>query len=419
MACSGQSFVNLGQGSLGTESTKKAYELRERVSEREKFYIESHYHDNVTDDLEKARTVYELWAQVYPRDYMPHSNLATDYAFLGQYDKALEQASEALHLEANGLSYYKLAISYSLLNRLQEAQATAKEAQEKKLDPPSLRLLLYRVAYLQNDTREMAQQVAWSAGKPGMEDVFLGYEADTAAYTGHLESAREFSRQAVASARRAEAKEREARYEAGAAVREALFGNAVRARQRASQALSLSNYRSVQCWAAAALGLAGDAVRAQALADDLARRFPASTRVQFTCLPAIHAQVALDRSDASKAIEALQASAPYEFGALGGPSTLGFSSALYPVYLRGEAYLAAHQGTEAAVEFRKILDHRNIVLIQPTGALARLGLARAYAMQGDTAKAKAAYQDFLTLWKDADPDIPILIAAKSEYTKLQ
>jgi hypothetical protein len=286
----------------------------------------------------------------------------------------------------------------------------------KKPESAYLRFILYLLDFSQNDAAGMARQVAWAAGKPGVEDQFLYEEGDTTAYSGRLGVAREFSRRAVASAERAEEKETAASYEAEAALREAVFGNATEARQRAAAALALSTGRDVQYGAALALALARDASRAQALADDLAKRFPEDTLVKFNYLPTIHAQVALSRNDSSKAIDTLQAATPYE---LGSPGSSAFSTALYPAYVRGEAYLVGHQVSEAAAEFQKILDHRGIVANSPIGALAHLQIGRAYAMQGESARAKAAYQDFLTLWKDADPDIPIFIAAKAEYAKLQ
>jgi serine/threonine protein kinase/Flp pilus assembly protein TadD len=408
----GVSYFNLGETSLAAENTRKAYELRERVSEREKISIEAHYYDNATGDLEKARQAYELWAQTYPRDGVPVGSLAIIYENLGQYDKALAEAREAVRLDASALNYGNLVNNYLLLNRLEEARTTAEEAQAKNLDFPYLRFNLYLLAFLKNDAAGMAKQVAWAAGMPGVEDVLLALEADTAGYSGRLGKARELSRQAVASAERAEEKETAASYEAEAALREALLGNAAEARQRAAAALGLSTGRDVQCGAALALALAGDTARAQALADDLAKRFPEDTLVQFNYLPTIHAQLALNRNDSLKAIETLRAAAPYELGGVG-------YGALYPVYVRAEAYLAGHQGSEAAAEFQKILDHRGVVVNGPIVALAHLGLARAYALQGDAAKSRAAYNDFFTLWKDADPDIPIYRAAKVEYAKLR
>jgi len=407
----GMTYFNLGEQSLGAENTRKAYELRERTSEREKFYIESHYYELVTGDLEKARQVYELWAQSYPRDYVPPNNLGSMYGVLGQYEKDLIEGREAVRLEpSSGLGYANLVIEYLFLNRLEEAQATALEAQAKNLDSPSLRLNLYRLAFLQNDAAAMAQQVAWAQGKPGVEDVLLDYESHTTAYFGRLAKARELCRQAVASAARAEKKEKGARYEADAAVREALFGNPSEARQRVAATLALSTGRDASYMAALALGLAEDATRAQALADDLTKRFPEGTVVQFNYLPVLHAQAALSRNDAPKAIEVLKTAAPFELGNVG---------YLYPVYVRGQAYLLNHQGKEAATELMKIIEHRGIVFNEPIGALAHLQIGRAYAMQGDTAKARAAYEDFLTLWKDADADIPVLVAAKAEYAKLK
>jgi eukaryotic-like serine/threonine-protein kinase len=298
------------------------------------------------------------------------------------------------------------------LNRLEEARATLEEAEKEKLKYPTLHRRLYLLAFLQNDAVGMAQQVAWAAGRPGVEESFLEYEADTAGYFGRLANSRAFSSRAVASAEREGEKETAASYEADEALREALFRNSTNARRGAASAFGLSKSRDVQYVVAMALALAGDWERAQSLADDLDKRFPEDTVVQFKYLPTLHAQVALVRNDASKAIQSLQAATPYELGDVGAGS-------LYPPYVRGEAYLAAHQGSEAAAEFQKILDHRGIVLNESIGALAHLQIGRACAMQGDTAKAKSAYQDFLTLWKDADPDIPILKQAKAEYAKLQ
>jgi hypothetical protein len=279
-----------------------------------------------------------------------------------------------------------------------------------------LRYLLYSLAFLDGDSGMMSQQVAWSPGKPGVEDVFLYMEAESGAYSGRLAKAQELSRRAVDSAERAGEKETASSYEAEAALREALFGNSAAAQRRVNAALGLSNGRDVQYLAALTLAVTGEAARAQELAADLSKRFPEDTIVQFNYLPAIQAQVALSHNDSSKAIETLQAAAPYELGL---ESSGAFVVALHPAFVRGAAYLAGHHGIEAAAEFQKILDRRGLVSNEPIGAVAHLHLGRAYTLQGDTAKARAAYQDFLTLWKDADADIPILKEAKAEYAKLQ
>jgi serine/threonine protein kinase len=411
----GLSQLGLGETSSGAASIQKAYNLSERVSQWEKFAIESRYYYAVVGDLEKARQIYELWAQAYPRDPIPVDVLSTIDAELGQYDTALAMAREAFRLDPG--RGYDMLVGFNInLNRLEEAHATAEEARANKLDSSLLRFNLYQLAFLQNDMAAMGEQVAWSTGKPGVEDVLLGYEADTSAYSGKLANARELSRQAVASAERAEEKETATGYEVGAALREALLGNVAEARQRAAAALAFPAGREVQYGAALALTVAGDEARARDLADDLGKRFPEDTVVQFNYLPTLRAQFALSRSDPARAIEALQSTAPYELGTEGnGP----FTPALHPVFVRGEAYLARHQGNEAAGEFQKILEHRGVVVNGPIGALAHLGLGRAYALAGDTSKAKTAYQDFLTLWKDADPDIPILKQAKAEYAKLR
>jgi eukaryotic-like serine/threonine-protein kinase len=255
----------------------------------------------------------------------------------------------------------------------------------------------------------MAKQVAWAAGKPGLEDVFLANEADTAAYFGRLKKARELSREAVALAERTGEREVAADYEAGSAMREAILGNAANARDLTVAALKLSTGHDVECEAALALAIAGDA-KAQVLADDLAKRYPNDTLVQFYYLPTIHAQLAFSHGDFSRSITALETAVPYE---------LGSGGVLYPVFLRGQVYLASRQGNEAAAEFQRILDYRGIVVNHPIGALGHLQIGRACALRGDTPKAKSAYQDFLTLWKDADPDIPVLKQAKAEYAKLQ
>ena len=407
----GLSYNNLGESLLAAENTRKAYELRGRVSQREKFLIESNYYSFVTGDLEKALPSFELWTQTYPRDTTPKSLESGIYDSLGEYDKSLAVKQEVVKLAPTvAIGYADLVNAYLLLDRLVEARTLAEKARETNLDTSSLHMGLYILAFLQNDAKGMANQVAWSSGKPGVEDVLLSFEADTAAYLGKLGRARELSRQAVASADRAGERETAARYEAYAALREALFGDAAQAQKQALAALGRSSGASVQFGAALALGSAADPAQARPLADNLAKRFPEDTVVRFNYLPTLEAQLALGHDDPSKAIEALQVAAPYELG------NLWFS--LYPVYVRGEAYLAKHQASEAAAEFQKILYHRGVVFNEPIGVLAHLGVARAFALQGDAARARAAYQDFFRLWNEADPDIPSLKQAKAEFAGL-
>ncbi|MGB8439661.1 MAG: protein kinase [Candidatus Acidiferrales bacterium] len=415
----GISFNDIGELSKDVEATRKAYDLRDRASEPEKYFITARFHKVVTGNLEKAEEALLLWTQAYPRSALPHIYLAgAIYPVTGQYAKAIEHGKEAIRLSPNFSPSYALPMfDYIALNRLDEAKATYEQAIERKLKNGFFPLLLYQIAFLQNDTAGMARQVASSAGTPGVEDWLLGLEADTAAYSGRLRAAREFSRQAMDSAERAGEEEAAATYSALSALREALFGNADEARRRANLAMRHPAGHDLQYASALAWAYAGDDERAQKVTDDLGQRFPEATIVQFNYLPTLRAKLAVNKANASEPLETLRAALPYELGQTT-YSSYGWT-AMYPVFVRGESYLAAHQGSEAAAEFQKILDHRGVVLNEPIGALAHLGLARAYALQGDTAKAKAAYQDFLTLWKDADPDIPILKDAKSEYAKLK
>ena len=415
----GIAYNNMGELSMDVESTRKAYELRDRTSEPEKYFITARYHKVVTGNLEKAEEALQLWIQAYPRMSQPHIYLAgAIYPNTGQYEKGVAAGREAIRLSPNSSPAYALTIpDYEAMNRIDEAKATYEQALEHKLRNPFFALSLYEIAFLQGDAAGMARQVSASAGTPGREATFLANEADTAAYSGRLRSAREFSRQAVDSAERAGDKEAAGTYSALSALREGLFGNADEARRGATSAMRHPAGHDLEYAAALAWAYAGDDERAQKLADDLSQRFPEATVVQFIYLPTLRAKLAVSQGKAAEATETLRAALPYELGRTT-YSTLEWT-ALYPVYVRGEAYLAAHQGKEAAAEFQKILDHRGIVLNGPIGALAHLQLGRAYALQSDAAKAKAAYQDFLTLWKDADPDIPILNEAKAEYAKLR
>ena len=405
----GWNYAVLGETSPAVESFKKAFELRDQVSEQEKLSIETAYYEIALGNLEMARQTDELWEQTYPRDAWPPNDLSGIYSLLGEFDKSLVEAKEALRRDSTFAPRHAILVnSYMNLDRLEEAQSAAEEAQRKSYDSPYLRVNLYQLAFLRNDAPGMAQQVAWSEGKPDAEDQLLANQGCTAAYYGRLTKAREHWLRAVASAERNKKTEGAASYKTRQAIQEALFGNADKARPLAVAALALSKGRDVEVTAAFALASAGAAEQARKVADDLANHYPRDTLVQVVFLPIIHAQLAISRQDSVKAIEALRATELYE---------LAFS--LFPLYVRGEAHLTAHQGREAAADFQKVLDHRGAVGNEPIGALAHLGLARAYRLQGESSKALAAYKDFLTLWKDADPDVPILKEAKAEFAKLQ
>jgi eukaryotic-like serine/threonine-protein kinase len=413
-------YTSTGEPSIAAGYTRKAYELRDHASEPERYFISAIYYKEVPGNLDKAQQTCELWMQAYPRSEMPHTYLSGGiYPAMGRYDGVISEASEAIRLKPDSpVPYVFLMDGYIALNRFDEANAAYKQAFERKLYHHYYPASLYRLAFLQNDAAGMRQQVTLSAGQPGVEDTLLAYEADTAAYYGRLRESEELTRRAMESAERADKKEISAGFSATSGLREALFGNAADARRRAALAVAPSSGVDVQYASALALAYSGDTARAQGLTEELNKRFPEATTVQFNYLPTVRAKLALNRGKPSDALEMLRAALPYELGQTTFSGEYAWNG-LYPVFVRGETYLAAHQGSQAAAEFQKILDHRGIVWNSPIGALAHLGLARAYAMQGDTAKAKVAYQDFLTLWKDADPDIPILIAAKSESSKLK
>ena len=411
----GVAYSNLGQASLGAENIKKAYELRDRVSEREKYRIASMYYQTVTGDFEQATQVYELWAKSYPQDSIPFSNLGYIYSGIGQNEKALAATEEGLRLQPDVVGYTNKVGILLGLNRLDDAKKTIAQAQQEKFDGDLLHWVMYQVAFLDGNTAEMERQVAWAAGKPGTEDVILSFQSDTEAYAGRLAKARDYSRRAVDAAVRNDSKEAAALWQVNAALREAEFGNSALAGQDVAAALALAPGRDVKLLGALTLAQAGETTRAKTMVDELEKSYGSQTMMKVYWLPAIRAALELRSNNPKQALVFLEAAAPYE---LGTPPQLQVGT-LYPVWIRGQAFLAAHDGASAAAEFQKFLDHQGIVINFPLGALAHLGLARAYVISGDTAKAKVAYQDFFTLWKDADPDIPILKEAKVEYAKLQ
>jgi tetratricopeptide (TPR) repeat protein/predicted Ser/Thr protein kinase len=408
------SYWNAGDAELAAQNAKRAYELRNRVSERAKLSIETLYEVQVTGNQEKAERTLGMQAQIYPRDGSAFGNLGVIHSMMGQYDKAIAEDLQALALDpARTINYSNLATAYQMTNRLEDAESTIQQARKRKLDSSFLHQREYALAFLRADPGAMAQQVTWATGRSGVEESFLALEANTEAYGGKLRKARELVSRAITLAEQGQDKESAATHEAVRALWEALFGYSDVARKHAIAALALSTGRYIQPIAATALAIAGDIKQAQSLAADLEKRFPEDTVLTFVHIPTIRAASEVNRKNPSKAIEILQPAISMEL------CQNDESFALYPVYVRGDAYLAVHQGGKAAAEFQKIVDHRGIVLNEPIGSLAHLGLARAYVLQRDTPKARAAYQDFFTLWKDADIDIPILITAKSESAKLE
>jgi len=425
----GADYISMGELGRASEYFTKAFQLREHASEREKMTITARYYGYVTGEREKAAQAYKEWSASYPQDYRVHLNLGTTYATQGQYEKGLEETRESLRLAPDNVSpYANLANKLLALQRFDEARQTIQQAEGRKLDNVVLHSALYALAFVRGDSSVMAEQQQRFAGRPDSENFGFLLASDTEAYAGHLGKARELTKRSVDSAIRGDSKENGAIWLENAALREAAFGNLSDAKQAAAEGLKLvPTSQAVEVEAALAYAMAVDTAQAGSLAQDLNKRYPLDTQMQSLWLPAIQAQLALNRKDAAEAINTLQpALPPIEYGQILFVTNL---SCLYPTYVRGEAYLAAGQGTQAAAEFQKILDHSGIVWNCWTGALAHLGVARANALQAKTSqgadadaarvRALAAYKDFLDLWKDADPDIPILKQVKAEYAKLQ
>jgi serine/threonine protein kinase len=424
----GADYFGLAEIGRAREYYTKAFELREHASEREKLAITADYYANVTGELEKAAKTYQEEIESYPRDYRAHLDLGNVYTQQGQLEKAEMAYRESLRLAPdNSAPYGDLVNSLLGLQRLDEARQVIQQAQGRKLDDYILHNALYALAFLAKSST-IAEQMQWYAGQADVENFGLSLDSDTEAYAGHLNKARELTKRSIDSAIRADSKENGAIWQENAALREAAFGNAAGAKQAAADGLKLlPTSQGVQVEAALAFAMAGDAARVESMAQDLNKRSPLDTQMQSLWLPAIRAQLALDRKNPGDAVSALQGVVgPIEFGQIVFVNNL---SCFYPTYVRGEAYLASGQTNAAAVEFQKILDHSGIVWNCWTGALAHLGVARANALEARTSqgtdadaarvRARAAYKDFLTLWKDADPDIPVLKEAKAEYARIQ
>jgi serine/threonine protein kinase/tetratricopeptide (TPR) repeat protein len=421
----GADYSNLGQLERANEYYGKAFQLRERASERERLAITADFYLNVTGELDKAAQTYQEEIESYPRSPVAYGNLGVVFALQGQYEKARDATRRLIRLAPDQVSSYVNLADYALaLQRFDETRQIIHDA-TPKLDDFAFHDALYALAFLGADSAAMAEQQQWFASKPEAENYGLALASDTEAYAGHLGKARELTKRAVDSAVRADSKETGAIFQDNAALREAAYGDSVEARQLAAQALKLAPAsQGVESEAALAFAIAGEMARADSLARDLGKRSPLDTQMQSLWLPAIRTQLALDKKDTAAALNIAQAASPLELGQIVFVNNL---SCLYPVYVRGEAYLAAGQGNAAAAEFQKILDHGGIVWNCWTGALARLGLARADALEARTSqgvdgprvRALAAYKDFLSLWKDADPNIPILKQAQAEYAKLK
>jgi eukaryotic-like serine/threonine-protein kinase len=411
-------YASSWQPVLAAENIRKAYELRDRTSDSERFFITVNYHQQLTGNLEEAERAGELWSATYPRDLDAYPLLSWIYQNLGKYEKSAEIAKRAVEMNPNfAPGPTNLAWTYLFLERYADAEKTVQDAAGRQLNFPDLIILPYVIAFYKGDRAGMERAAARGGDNPESADWMTNTEAVVLAYSGRLQQARTTTRRAVDMERQAHQPERAAMYEAGEAVREAFFGNASEARKRAKGALEFSKGRDAEYGAAFALAFSGDIAGSQPLANDLEKRFPEDTFVRFTYLPILRALLALNHGNSGAAIEQLQVAAPYDLAIPG--TWFAFFGNVYAPYVRGQAYLSAHRYTEAVGEFQKILDHPGIVFADPVRAVARLQLARALALSGDKAKAKTAYQDFLTLWKDADPDIPILRQAKAEYAKLQ
>ncbi len=410
-------YSNLSEPALSAQSAKRAFELRDRVTERERFAIDWNYYQSVTEELDKMAETNEERKQIYPRDLASYVNLGLVASLLGQLDQALANDLNGLQLGSDqSVVYRNLSFDYMSLDRLDEAKAILDQARARQLDD-SLLPNYYQVAFLRDDAKEMDRCVSAAAGKSGFEDQLLSSQSDTEAFHGRLEKARLYSRMAVDSALAAGAKETAASWQGNAALREAEFGNAAEAKHQAAAALAIASNGDVQVAAAMAFARAGELTRAQTMVDELRKNYPKSTLLNKYWLPSIRAAITISRSDPPLAIGFLEVTAPYELGGMPPPFTSG--ATLYPAYLRGEAYLRMRRWSDAAAEFRKISDHRGLVWNFPLGVLAHLQLGRAYAGTGDTAKARKEYIEFLSLWRHADPNIPVLRDAKVEYEKLK
>ena len=409
-------YIGHNEASLGITYAKKAFDLRSQVTDHERYGLESSYYLSATGQLGKAEDTLKQWAQAYPNDDTPWSNLGYVYSNFGRFQDSLAAAKASLAIVPdNVVTSGNLIGCYLALGRVDEAKASYDETMRRGLDGAYLRLQRYAIAFMQQDNAAMADVLKWAAGKPGIEDTFISQQADTETFHGRLPAARVLSIRAADSAKRAGNPETAAFWTVSQAIRDVELGDTRAARTAVATAISISPGRDVQLLAALVYARVGDAPAAQKLIDRMNHDFPEDTMIQSYWLPSINAALALFRGNATKAVEILEPALPYDLGA---PQQFQLSSG-YPAFLRGQAYLAAGNATQAIPQFQKLINSPGAVLNFVTFPLSQLGLARAYAASGDPIKARAAYGAFFTLWKDADPSNPFLQQAKSEYAKLQ
>jgi tetratricopeptide (TPR) repeat protein len=416
----GFGYSVMGESAMARPSTLKAYQLRVRASDVERFFIDTLYDRDFTGNLEREQRTLESWSESYPRDPRPHGLIGgLALTSTAQYELAIAEADKAIALDPDLTpAYVNKALNQVYLNRPDEALATVTGATDRNLQATEWLLTIrYFAALLKSDDDEL-EQIAKAARTVPLLDVISHLEALALARTGRLREARQMSVVPVDVARRSNRRERAGLFEAARGVWEAFYGNTDAARQSAVNALALGRGREVDYASAFALSLSGDLQQARALAEDLAREFPEDTSVQFMYLPTLRALFSLSAGDGTAAVQALRIASRYDL-ALGTIGFIGRFGGLYPIYVRGVAYLAARRPVEAAGEFQRIVDHRSIVLVDPMDALARLQLARAFALSGDSARARTAYSELLELWKAADPGIPVVEQAHAEYEKLR
>ncbi len=408
---------NLNQNARASEEIRQAFEMADRQTARERLQITTLYYDLGTGDVKKAIASYKQWATLYPRDDVPWGDLSSEYFLIGDYEQAAANAKQALRLEPSSVAWYEnLSTADIALQRLGEAESLLKEALAKKLEDPSLHANLYALAFLRNDAAAMQRELSATAGQASGEDTMLAMQADTEAFSGRLKKARELSRQAVESAQKVELAEPAAIWEGLAALREAAFGNKEEARKGAEKVLGIApESRDAQTLAALILARAGETQRAQTILEDLSARYVSNTVIQMVWIPTIRAQNELLRQNSRSALQYLEVVTPYERGQMIGNLS---NCCLIPIYLRGEAYLAAGQGAQAVNQFQKILDDKVVVNCW-AGPLALVGKARGQLLAGYKAAARTTYAQFLAQWKDADADVPVFKAARSEYAKLK